>query len=501
MEPKNSSVRVEEMKSAVQKVKDEFGVHTAKALIQSFGVPRLVEIPEQLHWTVEDLARKMTLAIADGKTAFNAEKILVDHANATRQQWANQQPSERTAIDALLRDHGADKGGPPQLPHTVRGDDGVKRPDGEPLQLAVGHHLSPNDMIATLLEIALAAQPIVVAGPVGTYDAYSLRIKTLADAFAPLQQLPGPLSLTPAERAKLALTTFVQATSVTVAGKEALEGIMAAMDAAVPGFMQAGGRLDMVPNNGWVIAQQAVVTMPDGKKELGYTLLSGLGVFTDEADASKSLAELQLPLGYVIMTVDQLLPGYIMPLLDDAVGLEKPVNKVYAVRNYDDAYVDQLSVAVADLASDGKRFRTMIWMIEMAMERDDLDPQAVYTPEQEAYFANSDKAERIMEKAQPETLEQFRAALDDVYRAGLLPNMDAKAVDTAKAHDVLRADALKLAEQIAGNYRTHHMNPDNGMWCKHCGFKMPADASDTMSEHHTADCAVVKARQLIENES
>jgi hypothetical protein len=66
-------------------------------------------------------------------------------------------------------------------------------------------------------------------------------------------------------------------------------------------------------NNGWLIALQTVVEMPDGKKELGYTTLDGIGVFTDEEDAHKSLGELNLPIGWVVMHVNQLIPGYIMP--------------------------------------------------------------------------------------------------------------------------------------------------------------------------------------------
>jgi hypothetical protein len=66
-------------------------------------------------------------------------------------------------------------------------------------------------------------------------------------------------------------------------------------------------------NNGWLIARETVVEMPDGKKELGYTTLDGIGVFTDEADAHKSLRELNLPIGWVVMHVNQLIPGYIMP--------------------------------------------------------------------------------------------------------------------------------------------------------------------------------------------
>jgi hypothetical protein len=95
-------------------------------------------------------------------------------------------------------------------------------------------------------------------------------------------------------------------------------------------------------NNGWLIALQTVVEMPDGKKELGYTKLDGIGVFTDEADAYKSLGELNLPIGWVVMHVNQLIPGYIMPEVATSaadpkdVGLEMAAQIVEKLRCQND---------------------------------------------------------------------------------------------------------------------------------------------------------------------
>jgi hypothetical protein len=72
---------------------------------------------------------------------------------------------------------------------------------------------------------------------------------------------------------------------------------------------------------GYVLALQTVVELPDGKKELGYTLLSGVGIFQTREEVSAAIAELSLPLGWVSMTTDQLLPGWMLP---DAPAVAQP---------------------------------------------------------------------------------------------------------------------------------------------------------------------------------
>jgi hypothetical protein len=61
----------------------------------------------------------------------------------------------------------------------------------------------------------------------------------------------------------------------------------------------------------YILAKQTSVEVPgQERKELGYTLLDGLGVFRSRDEVHAAIAELGLPLGWVSMTVDQLLPGY-----------------------------------------------------------------------------------------------------------------------------------------------------------------------------------------------
>jgi hypothetical protein len=65
---------------------------------------------------------------------------------------------------------------------------------------------------------------------------------------------------------------------------------------------------------GYVLAKQTAVEVPgQERKELGYTLFDGIGVFHTREEVHAAIAELGLPIGWVSMTVDQLLPGYMMP--------------------------------------------------------------------------------------------------------------------------------------------------------------------------------------------
>lgn len=60
----------------------------------------------------------------------------------------------------------------------------------------------------------------------------------------------------------------------------------------------------------FVLAKQTAVEIPwSDRKELGHTLLDGIGVFKSADDVHRAITELGLPLGWVSLTVDQLLPG------------------------------------------------------------------------------------------------------------------------------------------------------------------------------------------------
>lgn len=78
---------------------------------------------------------------------------------------------------------------------------------------------------------------------------------------------------------------------------------------------RAADALDSQPTfaEGWVLAKETVIEMPNGKKELGYTLMEGVGIFTSFDEVVKAIKELSLPLGWVGMTTLQLLPGWQIP--------------------------------------------------------------------------------------------------------------------------------------------------------------------------------------------
>jgi hypothetical protein len=409
----------DEMQSAVARVKDLYGVYYAKALIEASGVRRMAEMVPEHYATTGAVAAKMNEQNYDtheGKRA--ALELLVGHIGKMVDHWFG---SDNHSIKIVLREW-EDAGGTSPVPGTGAGTaptEKTMRP--HPVMAA---KLSPNDIIACLLEIAFKAQRVVAHG-VSNADGEALRdYHALADSFSPLQQLTvGDYDTTPVQRAKLALASFIEGASVTIAGKEALEGIMAAMDAAVPGVRMG-------------------------------------------------------------------------PIL----------NEVFAVRSYEDTYVHSLVDALADISTDGRRFRTLMWMMKMGhefealeipLEGDETEPKL--SAEEEAYFADYKRAEAIMDGCNPESLDDMRAALDAVSMLGVVPDMPSHFFNLSGAYDKLHGTALGIAAAVANNY--HVLNaPNSGrkaFRCIHCGNDMPPD--DTLSEKHRDTCVVLTARQLIED--
>lgn len=413
----------DEMIEKINAVKENYGAITARALIESFGVSRMSELlPGHYHdaITTATAMNEHDARTLDGRRAAIA--ILVKHIDAWHYHW--HETLYHRNIETVLMEHR--KGTPDAL--LMQQSEALKVSLPAPklsagqMQAAGIRSFTPNDIIATLLDIAFKAQATVASGISNSDSAQVRNYHALADAFAPLQQLPGSYDLTPAEKAGHALKSFVEGASVTHAGKEALEGIFAAMDAAAGAVPQ---------------------------------------------------------------------------------GLLHPVNEVFPVRNYDDSYVEQLAGAVADIASDGKRFRTMMWMIVQGMEQE-ARSEAVLTGDFAVPMGDKEltehlnyvKANEIMSQADPKTLEQYRAAFDAVYRAGLVPDTPGRYLDSAAAYDKLRGEALTLARTVVRNYKKH---ADGAYRCMHCLSYMPSDGI-TIDENHSAGCPVTLARQLIENE-
>lgn len=64
--------------------------------------------------------------------------------------------------------------------------------------------------------------------------------------------------------------------------------------------------------DGFVLAKETIVEMPDGSKELGYTTIGRVGIFNSAEEVFDAIRELDLPLGWVSMTTEQLLPGWVL---------------------------------------------------------------------------------------------------------------------------------------------------------------------------------------------
>lgn len=59
--------------------------------------------------------------------------------------------------------------------------------------------------------------------------------------------------------------------------------------------------------DGFLLARETVVELPDGSKELGYTPMPGLGVFVSNDEVFSAIRELGLPLGWVSVRVGQVI--------------------------------------------------------------------------------------------------------------------------------------------------------------------------------------------------
>lgn len=459
----------DEMIDKINAVKENYGIGYAKAIVESFGVQKLFDIlPGHYHaaTTVARLMCEQDSQTYGGQRAALA--ILAEHVTGFVDHWP---ATDHPNIDAVLREYGSSATTTPAQIEAMKVALAPAKLSAGQMQAAGIKSFTPNDIIATLLDIAFKAQATVASGISNSDSAQVRNYHALADAFAPLQQLPGSYDLTPAEKAGHALKSFVEGVSVTVAGKEALEGILDSMSAAA---MQT----TVTPEDAATLAE-AIGYVKDwdttAYPNLGHALIEFVGA---------ALAEQQKP-------------------LDEAVGLLQPVNEVFPVRNYDDSYVEQLAGAVADIASDGKRFRTMMWMIVQGMEQEHRSTAiltgdfAVPMGDKElTEHLNYVKANEIMSQADPKTLEQYRAAFDAVYRSGLVPDTPGRYLDSAAAYDKLRGEALTLARTVVRNYKKH---ADGAYRCMHCLSYMPSDGI-TIDENHSAGCPVTLARQLIENE-
>lgn len=208
--------------------------------------------------------------------------------------------------------------------------------------------MTPNEIILALVDVASAA--FAVQHGTGDNnltdreDMDRLRAKLFV-----LDQLPQPANmppLAPSAKARYYMQAFLGGAPVEIDGKQFSAAFwLSGLGEEIP-QIQPQPRA----NDGWVLAKETVVEMPDGKKELGYTTISGLPVFTDQQDAHKSHGELKLPLGWVVMRVQQLIPGYVMP------EIEQP-----AVRGFGDPSAAEINDITMDTLGKWPSFEAQSW--------------------------------------------------------------------------------------------------------------------------------------------
>lgn len=144
-----------------------------------------------------------------------------------------------------------------------------------------------------------------------------------------------------------------------------------------------------------------------------------------------------------------------------------------------DAEKENLLTMVADLATDGRRFRTLVWLIDM-MSNPLLAEKKALT------------SVTLMEAMSPVGVEQFRVALDTIARNDLVPNLT-PTVDSGLDNAVLRHNSVAMSIYINTHYRRESAHFS---YCGHCGHVLPVDA---LIEPHEPNCIVLAARAIIEN--
>jgi hypothetical protein len=173
------------------------------------------------------------------------------------------------------------------------------------------------------------------------------------------------------------------------------------------------------------------------------------------------------------------------------------VGQVFEVRNYDDKFVEDLLVSVADISSDGRRFRACVNLFALLNGGDCDEHHSDEVIENVVCevmgFAPGDQQKRMP------TLDETRRIVDLLVERGIIADDTAPEnnVNLYATWEVMRQDALGIARQIVEQYR--EPVAAQRVICKHCCAVMPDDEKDTLSEQHAGDCVVNKARQFIED--
>ena len=113
--------------------------------------------------------------------------------------------------------------------------------------------------------------------------------------------------------------------------------------------------------DGFVLAKETVVEMPDGSKELGYTTIGRVGIFNSAEEVFDAIRELDLPLGWVSMTTEQLLPGWMLTASTAAPAADAWIQVSERLPGEDDqvlCWCEDETVAWAEVSSHHNSFFT-----------------------------------------------------------------------------------------------------------------------------------------------
>lgn len=491
------------MYTAMGHLKVKFGTPLAKELVMFNGVLRMVDTHPSYYGRTVDIAERMLAAPSQKEAAEVLIKAFYE--------WAK---VPTPALCDMAHQHEEAK--------RLRG---VPAPTGAPLP-------SPNEVIQWLLQIAAAAEvatstsmngvgPKDVIMPLTSY-------RKLSDELASLEVLPyGYVNAPGSARAAEFLKSFTTGLSVSMdpdtAAKlaevfrlrdkvEVMAGELVRDSAKdIADYIKQNG----VPKSiGGVVSQATfdAVLVGESTERIRRGTPMGkapqtLGLHRDfRAEQFDKIVhafhqQFGAPGDMPVEDITAEVISYIHNSSKMCIPHGHPVTIGAPCAIYEVGYVDNLLNAVADLATDGKRFRTLSWMFKC----EETISNSVDGLRQAPQFADYTRACEIMEGADSNNTDEFGPALDAVRRAGLVPDSNDK-LDSAMEAEGVRVKALSLAHAVVTSYRTVWRASDDGSisderMCKHCGFKLPDTAEDTLDEHHAAHCAVITARQLIEDQS
>lgn len=464
----------DDMTKAVSDLKDKFGSPLAKELIRLNGVERMAEIPHGFYERTLDIANTALNSFSQKQAA----KVIVD------------------AFVARGKDPSADLF---DLAHMTHAAEQVRRKEAHAAAQPappITHLPSPNEVIAALLQIAAAAGEAVAVANNGA-SPHDVIISTrayrkLADELASLEVLPrdADADMSGPARAAAFLKTFTNGLDL---GKDIKQVMLSHVQDSVAAMAE------YIKKHG----------VPQSTSGIGSPLAS-FPVMQPGVERPKLPTHRE----YRAEQFDKIVHAYhqVFGTVDDALRLDAVTADVVSfvfnsekmniphghavtigadVAIYEVGYVDNLLNAVADLATDGKRFRTFKWMVEC---EDKIASSVVAGERDLPQWENYRKACDM----QPDTMATFVPALDAVRRAGLVPDSNDR-LDSAMEAEGVRVKALDLARAIEWNAAYFTEGRTSKWMCRHCEHAIPAD--DTLDETHEPDCAVIIARQLLEDQS